>query len=129
MPLNALLFQALVVFYSYYGDEFRVPCPAPEGSLLTLWEVSQELCRRLIAIFERNAQGQRPVYGGSEKFQNDPYWRDLISFYEYFHGDNGSGVGASHQTGWTAMVARLIQFQQAATAEMILAEGLKPSIE
>ncbi|MEN9216671.1 MAG: hypothetical protein Q6K90_05035 [Gloeomargarita sp. HHBFW_bins_162] len=129
MPLNVLLLQALIVFYSYYGDEFRVPCPAPEGPLLTLWEISQEIGRRLISIFTRNEQGRRPVYGGCEKFQNDPHWRDLILFYEYFHGDNGLGVGASHQTGWTAMVARLIQFQQVATAQMILEEGFKPSIE
>ncbi|MEO0310166.1 MAG: hypothetical protein Q6J18_07990, partial [Gloeomargarita sp. DG02_3_bins_56] len=129
MPLNALLVQALLVFYTYYGDGLRVPCPAPEGPLLTLWEVGQEIGRRLIAIFARNEQGRRPVYGQCEKFQNDPHWRDLILFYEYFHGDNGSGLGASHQTGWTAFVARLIQFQGVGTAEMILAEGLKPSIE
>jgi hypothetical protein len=129
MPINSLLVQALVKLYSYYGDEFRVPCPTESGSEMTLWEVSQEISRRLISIFCVNEQGRRPVYGDTECFQTDPFWRDLILFYEYFHGDNGAGIGASHQTGWTAAVARLIQFQAASSAQGILSEGLKPGID
>jgi hypothetical protein len=106
-----------------------VPCPTESGSEMTLWEVSQDISRRLISIFCVNGQGRRPVYGDTERFQTDPHWRDLILFYEYFHGDNGAGIGASHQTGWTAAVARMIQFQAASSAQGILSEGLKPGID
>jgi hypothetical protein len=94
---------------SYLGDEFKIECPTGSGQMLSLWEIASELSQRLTRIFLRNPAGQRPVYGGSEKFQADPHWRDLILFYEYFHGDNGAGIGASHQTGWTGLVAKLIQ--------------------
>ncbi len=105
MPVNGLLIRALLVYYSYYGDDFKVEFPTRSGQKMTLYEVARELGLRLGRIFERDEQGQRPVFGGTEKFQVDPYWRDLLLFYEYFHGDNGAGLGASHQTGWTGLVA------------------------
>ena len=108
MPVNALIVRALLNLYQFYGDEFKVQCPTGSGRFMTLFEVAQELVRRLTGTFLRDAQGQRPVYGGTAKFQDDPHWRDLILFYEYFHGDNGVGLGASHQTGWTALVAPLL---------------------
>jgi hypothetical protein len=96
-------------FHRYYGDDLKVECPTGSGKMLTLAEVATELSQRLTKIFLRNPAGNRPVYGGTEKFQKDPHWRDLVLFYEYFHGDNGAGIGASHQTGWTGLVAKLIQ--------------------
>jgi hypothetical protein len=108
MPVNVLLVRALLNLYSFYGEEFKVECPTGSGQCMTLFEVSRELSRRLSATFLRNASGQRPVYGGTAKFQDDPHWRDLILFYEYFQGDNGAGLGASHQTGWTGSVAPLL---------------------
>ncbi|MGE5089934.1 MAG: MGH1-like glycoside hydrolase domain-containing protein [Candidatus Levyibacteriota bacterium] len=109
MPVNALIIRALQNFYLYYGDNFKVECPTGSGRMLNLFEVSKEIADRLTRIFTRDAQGRRPVYGGTGKFQTDPHWRDHILFYEYFHGDNGAGLGASHQTGWTGLVAKLIQ--------------------
>ncbi|HEU4506612.1 MAG TPA: hypothetical protein VFR78_00140 [Pyrinomonadaceae bacterium] len=108
-PLNYLLVESLQKFHHYLGDDFKVECPVGSGQMLTLWEVAGEISKRLSRIFLKDADERRPVFGATEKFQNDPNWRDLIPFHEYFHGDNGSGVGASHQTGWTGMVAKLIQ--------------------
>ncbi len=108
-PVNFLLIESLQKFHHFWGDDFKVECPTGSGKMLTLWEVAAELSQRLTHIFLRDSAGQRPVYGGSEQFQTDPHWRDLILFYEYFHGDNGAGIGASHQTGWTGLVAKLIQ--------------------
>ena len=108
MPVNALIVRALMNLYTFYGDEFKVQCPTGSGRYMTLFEVAQELVRRLTGTFLRDANGRRPVYGGTAKFQDDPHWRDLILFYEYFHGDNGAGLGASHQTGWTGLVAPLL---------------------
>jgi hypothetical protein len=108
-PVNYLLIESLQKFHYYLGDSYRVECPTGSGQLLTLWEVAAELSRRLSRIFLRGTDGHRPVYGGTEKFQRDPHWRDLILFHEYFHGDNGAGIGASHQTGWTGLVAKLLQ--------------------
>jgi hypothetical protein len=108
MPVNALLVRALLNLYSFYGDEFKVQCPTGSGRTMTLFEVAQELSRRLASAFLRDANGRRPIYGGTAKFQDDPHWRDIILFHEYFHGDNGAGLGASHQTGWTGLVARLL---------------------
>ncbi|MFM0124943.1 glucosidase [Paraburkholderia sp. RL18-101-BIB-B] len=108
MPVNMLIVRALVNLYSFYGDEFKVQCPTGTGPQMTLFEVAQEIVRRLTGTFLRDEHGQRPVYGGSAKFQHDPHWRDLILFYEYFHGDNGAGLGASHQTGWTGLAAPLL---------------------
>jgi len=108
MPVNALLLRALLNLYQFYGDEFKVECPTGSGKYLTLFEVAQDLARRLSSIFLRDASGNRPVYGGSKKFQQDPHWKDYILFYEYFHADNGAGLGASHQTGWTGTIARIL---------------------
>jgi hypothetical protein len=109
MPVNALLIRALLQYYLYYGDNFRIECPTGSGNLMNLFEVASEVANRLISIFLRDKDGRRPVFGGTETFQNDPYWRDHVLFYEYFHGDNGAGIGASHQTGWTGVVATLIE--------------------
>ena len=106
MPVNALLLRGLLNLYQFYGDDFKVECPTGSGKYMTLYEVAKELARRLSSIFLRDANGKRPVYGGAKKFQEDPYWKDYILFYEYFHGDNGAGLGASHQTGWTGIIAR-----------------------
>jgi hypothetical protein len=108
-PVNFLLIESLQKFHHYLGDDFKIECPTGSGQMMTLWEVAAELSQRLTRIFLKNSSGQRPVYGGTEKFQTDPDWQDLILFYEYFHGDNGAGIGASHQTGWTGLVAKLIQ--------------------
>ena len=108
MPINVLLVRALLNLYSFYGEEFKVECPTGSGQFMSLFDVARELSRRLAATFLRDASGQRPVYGGTGKFQDDPHWRDLILFYEYFQGDNGAGLGASHQTGWTGSVAPLL---------------------
>lgn len=108
-PVNFLLIESLQKFHYYLGDSFKVECPTRSGREMTLWEVATELSHRLMSTFLKDSSGRRPVYGGIEKFQNDPHWRDLILFHEYFHGDNGAGIGASHQTGWTGVVAKLIQ--------------------
>jgi len=108
MPVNVLIIRALLNLYSFYGNDFTVQCPTGSGRYLTLFEVAQEISRRLASTFERDANGRRPVYGGTAKFQDDPHWRDLILFYEYFHGANGAGLGTSHQTGWTGLIARLL---------------------
>jgi hypothetical protein len=108
MPVNVLLIRGLLNLYSFYGDEFKVQCPTGSGNYMTLFEVADNIQRRLTGTFLRGADGKRPVYGGTDKFQNDPHWRDLILFYEYFHGDNGAGLGASHQTGWTGTVALMM---------------------
>jgi hypothetical protein len=109
MPVNVMLIRALVQFYLYYGDNFKVECPTGSGNLMNLFEVSKEISTRLQRIYLRDEKGRRPVYGGIEKFQTDPHWRDHLLFHEYFHGDNGAGLGASHQTGWTGLVGKLIQ--------------------
>jgi hypothetical protein len=108
MPVNGLLIRGLLNLYQFYGDDFKVECPTGSGKYMTLYEVAKELARRLSRIFLRDASGNRPVYGGTKKFQEDPHWKDYILFYEYFHGDNGAGLGASHQTGWTGIIARML---------------------
>ena len=108
MPVNVLILRALLRYHEYYGDDFKIECPTGSGRLMTLHQVAEELARRLTAIFLRDADGRRPVYGGTLKFQEDPHWRDYLSFHEYFHGDNGAGLGASHQTGWTGVIARVM---------------------
>lgn len=109
LAVNALIIRALLQYYLYYGENLRIECPTGSGNMMNLFEVSKELSRRLTSIFVRNSEGKRPVFGGTEKFQTDPNFRDYVLFYEYFHGDNGAGLGASHQTGWTGIVARFIQ--------------------
>ena len=108
-PVNFLLLESLQKLHHYYGDGFRIECPTGSGKYLTLWEVATEISRRLTRIFLPDKSGRRPVYGGDALFRSDPHWKDLVLFYEYFHGDNGSGIGASHQTGWTGLVAKLLQ--------------------
>jgi hypothetical protein len=123
MPVNGLIIRALLQYYLYYGDDFKVECPTGSGRLMTLYQVAEELSRRLASIFLKSKDGRRPVYGGTQKFQEDPHWRDLILFYEYFHGDNGAGLGASHQTGWTGIVARMMHLFATTTPEQALALG------
>jgi hypothetical protein len=107
-PINFLIVEALQKFHHYLGDGYRVECPTGSGRMMTLWEVAQEISRRLSGIFLKGEDGRRPVFGAADLFQTDPLWQDLIPFHEYFHGDTGAGVGASHQTGWTALVAKLL---------------------
>lgn len=109
MPVNYLLIESLQKFHHYYGDDFRVECPTGSGKFLTLRQVADELGSRLSRLFLRDASGKRPVFGENPKLQSDPHFRDYILFHEYFHGDSGRGVGASHQTGWTGLVAKLLQ--------------------
>jgi len=117
MPVNVLLMRALLNLYQFYGDDFKVECPTGSGNMLALFEVAQEISRRLSNIFLRDQNGRRPLYGGSKKFQEDPHWKDYILFYEYFHGDNGAGLGASHQTGWTGLIARSLDLFARLTPE------------
>jgi hypothetical protein len=123
MPVNALIIRALLSFYLYYGDNFKIECPTGSGKMMNLFDVAKEISDRLTRIFIRDERGRRPVYGGTEKFQTDPHWRDHILFYEYFHGDNGAGLGASHQTGWTGVVAKLIQLFGLLDPEKLLEAG------
>jgi len=129
MPVNALLIRALLQYYLYYGDDFKVEFPTGSGNLMNLFEVSREIAGRLTSIFLQDKSGRRPVFGGSEKFQSDPYWRDCLQFYEYFHGDNGAGIGASHQTGWTGVVAKLIELFGRLDAGALLAGGKAAAFE
>jgi hypothetical protein len=128
-PVNALLIRALVQYYAYYGDKFKIECPTGSGHQMNLFEVSREIANRLSRTFLRDENGRRPVYGGIQKFQTDPHWRDYILFHEYFHGDNGAGLGASHQTGWTGLVARLIQMYGHIDAETLLGAGKKVGVQ
>jgi hypothetical protein len=122
MPVNGLLLRSLLNLYQFYGDDFKVECPTGSGKYMTLFEVAKEIQRRLSSIFLQDASGSRPVYGGTKKFQEDPYWKDCILFYEYFHGDNGAGLGASHQTGWTGIIARSMDlFARANAADWLRA--------
>ncbi len=123
MPVNGLIIRALLQYYLYYGDAFTVECPTGSGRQMNLYQVADQISRRLSAIFLRGKDGRRPVYGGSGKFQEDAHWRDLLLFYEYFHGDNGAGLGASHQTGWTGIVARAMHFFATTTPEQALQLG------
>jgi hypothetical protein len=123
MPVNGLIVRALLQYYLYYGNDFTVECPTGSGRRMNLYEVAEEISRRLANIFLKAGDGRRPVYGGTQKFQEDPHWRDLVLFYEYYHGDNGAGLGASHQTGWTGIVARLMHLFATTTAEQALELG------
>jgi hypothetical protein len=125
-PINLLLIRALLQFSLYYGDDFKIECPTGSGHEMTLDEVAAELGRRLISTFTRDENGRRPVYGGTELFQTDPSWGDNILFYEYFHGDNGAGIGASHQTGWTGLVALLIQMFGYPGADKAIRDAARP---
>jgi hypothetical protein len=127
MPVNMLIARSLLHLYAYYGDDFKVECPTGSGQEMTLYEVSREISKRLALIFVRDASGKRAVFGDNPTFQNDPNWCDYVPFYEYFHGDTGEGLGASHQTGWTGLVARLIQFFSSSTPESVADGGLLAS--
>jgi hypothetical protein len=123
MPVNALIIRALLQYHAYYGDNFIIECPTGSGNLKNLYQVAEDISKRLTSIFLKNDKELRPVYGGTRKFQEDPYWKDYILFYEYFHGDNGAGIGASHQTGWTGIVARLMQIFATSTSDQFLELG------
>src|SRR5262245_50140863 len=123
MPVNGLIIRALLQYYLYYGNDFTVECPTGSGRQMNLYQVSEEIARRLGNIFLKDPSGRRPVYGGASKFQDDPHWRDCVLFYEYFHGDNGAGLGASHQTGWTGIVARMMHLFATTTPEQALELG------
>jgi len=123
MPVNALIVRALLQYYVYYGKAFTIECPTGSGRLMTLYQVAEEISRRLASIFLRGEDSRRPVHASAKKFQEDPHWRDLILFYEYFHGDTGAGIGASHQTGWTGVVARLMHVFATSTAQQFLELG------
>jgi hypothetical protein len=128
LPVNMLILRGLLQFYLYYGDNFKIECPTGSGRMMNLFEVTMDIARRLSRIFLRNEKGRRPVYGGSEKFQTDPHWRDYVFFYEYFHGDNGAGLGASHQTGWTGLVAKLIQLLNVLDPQTTLKGSTRPTM-
>jgi hypothetical protein len=123
-PVNYLLIESLQKFHHYLGDDFKVECPTGSGVYMTLWEVAAELSRRLTRIFLTDDQQSRPVHAGYAQYQNDPHWKDLVLFYEYFHGDDGSGVGASHQTGWTGIVAKLLQQSGEGESHAVVEEPL-----
>jgi hypothetical protein len=123
-PMNLLIVRALLQLYTYYGDAFTVECPTGSGVQKNLYGVAQEISQRLVSIFLRDAAGRRPVFGGAKKYQEDPHFRDHLLFYEYFHGDDGAGVGASHQTGWTGAVARLVDLFGWLGADDVLKHGL-----
>ena len=123
MPVNALMIKSLLMLFQYYGDSFKVECPTGSGVEKNLFEVAEEISNRLAGIFRLDAKGRRPVFGDTEKFQTDPHWKDYLLFYEYFHGDNGAGIGASHQTGWTGLIARFMQLFDSVHAEEVLEVG------
>ena len=123
LPVNGLIIRALLQYYLFYGDDFTIECPTGSGRRMNLYQVAEDLAQRLSNIFLRDKDGRRPVYGQTRTFQDDPQWRDLILFYEYFHGDNGAGIGASHQTGWTGIIARIMHLFATTTPEQALALG------
>ena len=129
MPVNQLIIRALRQHYLFYGDSFKVECPTRSGKMMTLYEVSAEIARRLGTLFMPDAKGHRPVHGSYRKFQEDPHWKDLILFYEYFHGDSGAGIGASHQTGWTGLVAQMIHLYGGVSQKEFLKEGRQAALE
>ncbi len=125
MPVNLMILRALTQYYLYYGDNFKIECPTGSGKMMNLFEVGQEITRRLISIFTQDQKGWRPTNGVREKCQTDPYWKDYVLFYEYFHGDTGAGIGASHQTGWTGVVAPLIEYAGSVDGQKFLKGGTK----
>jgi hypothetical protein len=123
VPVNGLIIRALLQYYLYYGNDLTVECPTGSGRQMTLYQVAEELTRRLASIFLQDENGRRPVYGGTRKFQENAHWRNYILFYEYFHGDNGAGLGASHQTGWTGAIARAMHLFATTTPEQAVQLG------
>ena len=128
MPVNVMIIRALLHYFYYYGNAFTIECPTGSGRRMNLYEVAGEITRRLAATFLRDEHGRRPVHGGVRKFQDDPHWRDLILFYEYYHGDNGAGLGASHQTGWSGVIARAMHLFATTSAEALLDAGKAASV-
>jgi hypothetical protein len=128
MPVNGLIIRALLQYYAYYGNDFTIECPTGSGHQMNLYQVAEEITRRLASIFLRDSEGRRPVYGGTRKFQEDPHWRDLLLFFEYFHGDNGAGLGASHQTGWTGIIARGLHLFATSSAGEVLKLGKRAAV-
>jgi hypothetical protein len=128
MPINALIVRGLLNLYTYYGNDFTVECPTGSGRKMNLFQVAKEISSRLERIFLVDRNGRRPVFGGSEKFQNDPLWRDNILFYEYFHGDNGAGIGANHQTGWTGAIAVLMKLFGSIDSQMLLGSEAREGV-
>ena len=129
MPVNALIIRALLQYYAYYGDSFRIECPTGSGRNMNLYQVAEELTRRLTSIFLLDKTGQRPANGSAVRFRDDPHWRDCIQFFEYFHGDSGAGLGANHQTGWTGLIARAMHLFATVTPQQILERGKKAPFE
>jgi hypothetical protein len=129
MPVNGLIIRGLLQMYPFYGPDFKVECPTGSGKYMTLFEVAKEISQRLSKMFLRDSSGNRPVYGGTRKFQEDPHWKDYILFYEYFHGDNGAGLGASHQTGWTGLIARALDLFARLTPEAAMETPAKTMAE
>jgi hypothetical protein len=128
MPVNMLILRALLQYYLYYGNSFTIECPTGSGVQMNLYQVAEEIERRLSRIFLKDEQGRRPVHGTFVKFQDDPNWKDYPLFYEYFHGDTGAGVGASHQTGWTGAIARLMQLFAVTGPEKMLEQSKGKSV-
>jgi hypothetical protein len=122
-PMNLVILRALTQLHRYYGDRLKVECPTGSGTEMNLLEVAAEIATRLVTTFTEDEQGRRPVFGGTERFQTDPHWHDLLLFHEYFHGDNGAGLGASHQTGWTATVALLFGLAGTRLSELDLVQA------
>ena len=120
MPVNALIIRALLQYHAYYGDNFKIECPTGSGNQMNLYQVAEDISKRLAGYFLKMSKGLRPVYGGTGKFQEDPHWKDYILFYEYFHGDNGAGIGASHQTGWTGVIARSMHLFASTSSDQML---------
>jgi Glycosyl hydrolase family 63 C-terminal domain len=129
MPVNALIIRGLLQYYAYYGNEFTIECPTGSGHRMNLYQVAEEISRRLGNIFLKGKDGNRPVHGDEKKLQEDPHWRDYIQFYEYFHGDNGAGLGANHQTGWTGVIARAMHLFATTSAEQVLERGKAAAVE
>jgi glycogen debranching enzyme len=123
MPVNMLILRALLQYYQYYGDSFTVECPTGSGKKMNLYQVAADIGRRLSNVFLRDERGERPVHGAARKFQDDPLWRDYPLFYEYYHGDTGAGIGASHQTGWSGAIARIMHVFAATDARTFLEQG------
>ena len=128
MPVNVMIIRALLVYFTYSGNNFKIEFPTGSGQTMNLYEIAEQLAHRLVSIFTRNAEGLRPVFGSQQTFQHDPHWKDHLLFYEYFHGDNGAGIGASHQTGWSGLVVNLIHYFAANSQEARLAEGGRGSV-
>jgi hypothetical protein len=123
MPVNLMIIRSLIVYFCYYGPDFKIEFPTGSGKLANFYEIAENLAHRLVSIFTRNADGLRPVFGSEQTFQNDPNWKDYLLFYEYFHGDNGAGIGASHQTGWSGLVVNLTHYFSVNTQENLLERG------